>query len=230
MAKYTYLLINFLSVLFPFILSFDKRVAFHKSWKFVWPGILITGALFLFWDVIFTIDNVWSFNPKYIVGISILGLPLEEVLFFLTVPFACTFIYACLNHYLKRQIDIRLTRIISNIIIIFSIVILTFYHHRIYTRVSFTLVAFLLILLQFILKVRWLNRFYVAFLVSLLPFYIINGILTSLPVVIYNNAQNMGFRIGAIPFEDHFYLMALLLMNIGLFEYFKTRQNNVYHA
>jgi lycopene cyclase domain-containing protein len=229
-VRYTYLLINLLTLLFPLLLSFDKKVAFYKSWKYLWPGMLITGLVFLFWDVLFTIDGVWSFNPKYVIGTNIIGLPVEEIFFFLTVPFACTFIYACLNHYLKWHLNIRLTRVISNIIIIFSILILVFYHHRMYTRVSFTLVAFLVILFQFILKVRWLNNFYLAYLIALVPFYIINGILTSLPVVLYNNDQNMGMRLGTIPVEDHFYLMALLLMNIGLFEYFKSKTKSLYHA
>jgi lycopene cyclase domain-containing protein len=208
-VNYTYLLINFLTILFPLALSFDKKVAFHKKWKYLWPGLAITGVVFLFWDILFTVDGVWHFNPRYTIGINILQLPVEEILFFLTVPFACTFIYACLNHYLKREMDMRLTRIISNLIIIFSILILIFYHHRLYTR---------------------LNRFYAAFVVALVPFYIINGILTSLPVVIYNNAENLGIRIGTIPVEDHFYLMALLLMNIGFYEYFRARKTNIYHA
>jgi lycopene cyclase domain-containing protein len=229
-VKFTYLLINFITLLFPLALSFDKKVQFYKSWKYLWPGLLITGMVFLFWDVLFTVDGVWSFNPKYTIGFSIVGLPAEEVLFFLTVPFACTFIYACLNYYVKREMDMRLTRIISNIIIIFSILILIFYHHHMYTRVTFTLLAFLVILFQFIFKARWLNRFYIAFLVALIPFYIINGLLTSLPVVLYNNAQNLGLRIGTIPVEDHFYMMALLLMNIGFFEYFRAKTIKIHHA
>lgn len=228
--NYTYLLINFLTILFPLALSFDKKVAFHKKWKYLWSGMAITGGVFLFWDIVFTVDGVWSFNPHYTTGISILQLPVEEILFFLTVPFACTFIYACLNYYMKREMDMRLTRIISNLIIIFSILILIFYHHRLYTRVTFTLLAFLVIIFQFIYKVRWLNRFYAAFAVALVPFYIINGILTSLPVVIYNNAETVGLRIGTIPVEDHFYLMALLLMNIGFYEYFRTRKHKLHHA
>lgn len=228
--NYTYLLINFLTMLFPLALSFDKKVAFHKKWQYLWPGLAITGAVFLFWDILFTVDGIWSFNPRYTIGINILQMPIEEILFFLTVPFACIFIYACLNYYLKREMDMRLTRIISNLIIIFSILILIFYHHQLYTRVTFTLLAFLVIIFQFIYKVRWLNRFYASFAVALVPFYLINGILTSLPVVIYNNAQNLGIRLGTIPVEDHFYLMALLLMNIGFYEYFRARKTNIYHA
>ena len=228
--KFTYLLINFFTILFPLALSFDKKVHFYKSWKFIWPGLLITGLVFLFWDVLFTLDGVWSFNPDYITGITILHLPIEEILFFLTVPFACIFIYACLNYYMSWQMDTRLTQIISNVLIIFSIVILVFYHHQLYTRVTFTLLAFLVILLQFIYKVHWLNRFYMAFVVVLIPFYIINGILTAIPIVSYNNAQNMGVRLGTIPVEDHFYCMALLLMNIALFEYFKRRSIKIHHA
>jgi lycopene cyclase domain-containing protein len=229
-VKFTYLLINFFTLLFPLALSFDKKVHFYKSWKFIWLGLLITGLLFLFWDVIFTVDGVWSFNSEYVTGITILQLPVEEIFFFLTVPLACIFIYACLNYYIKWEMEMRLTRIISNLIIIFSILILIFYHHRLYTRVTFTLLAFLVILFQFIYKVRWLNRFYIAFLVVLIPFYIINGILTYLPVVMYNNAQNLGIRLGTIPVEDHFYCMALLLMNIGLFEYFRSRSIKIHHA
>lgn len=225
--KYTYLLINFITLLFPVLLSFDKRVKFYKSWKFTLPGIIMTGLIFLFWDVLFIRKGVWSFNTKYVTGVAILHLPVEEILFFLTVPFACLFVYACLNFYVKWGPDNRLTRIISNLIIILSILILIFYYQRLYTLVTFGLVLFLVILFQFIFKVKWLSRCYLAWAVSLIPFYIINGLLTGLPVVMYNNAENMGKRIGSIPVEDHFYSMALLLLNIGFFEYFNARSKKI---
>jgi lycopene cyclase domain-containing protein len=223
-VKYTYLIINVLTIIFPALLSFDKRVAFAKSWKFVWPGMAITGLLFLFWDVLFTIHGVWSFNDKYIIGIRFYGLPLEEILFFLTVPFSCIFIYACLNYYVKWQPGNIVTRMVSNLLIGLSIALLALNYTRLYTAVTFGLLAVLLVLLMYYFKVKWLNRFYMAFIVSLIPFYIVNGVLTAWPIVLYNDAQNMGIRVGTIPFEDHFYSMALLLMNVGFFEYFKTRK------
>lgn len=221
--KYTYLLINLFTVLFPVVLSFDKRVQFYKNWKYIWPGMAITGLIFLGWDVLFTVKGVWSFNENYITGFTIFQLPIEEVFFFLTVPFACLFIYECLNHYVKWEINNRITSTISNFLIVLSVCILITFYIKLYTLITFSLLLVLAVLMQYLLKAVWLSRFYRAYLVVLIPFYIINGILTALPIVIYNNAENMGKRIGTIPFEDHFYCMALLLMNVGFFEYFRRK-------
>jgi lycopene cyclase domain-containing protein len=175
----------------------------------------------LFWDVLFTINGVWSFNADRIIGLNLIELPLEEILFFLTVPFACLFIYACLNYYIKWQISDKWTRIITNLLMVFSLAILYYNHTKLYTLVTFSLLFVLLAILQYGLKAQWLNRFYLTYLVALIPFYIVNGLLTSIPVVLYNNLQNMAIRVGTIPVEDHFYCMAMLLMNVGFFEYFK---------
>lgn len=185
----------------------------------------VTGLVFLFWDVLFTVYGVWSFNDRYITGIRFLGLPLEEILFFLTVPFSCLFIYACLNYYIKWSLNPTVTRMISNLLIGLSVALLAINHTKLYTAITFGLLAIILALLVYYYKVNWLARFYMAFLVSLIPFYIVNGVLTAWPVVLYNNAQNMGIRVGTIPFEDHFYSMALLLMNVAFFEYFKNRKS-----
>ncbi len=221
--RYAYLLINFLSVIFPLLLSFDSRVRFYKSWKYIWPGLLLTGILFLAWDIFFTVKGVWSFNPNYILGITFFRLPIEEILFFLTIPFSCIFIYECLNYYVKWQIPNQIVKVFNVLLILVSAIILIIYHNRLYTFINFGTLFLLLILLQFVWKVKWMNRFYMAYFVSLIPFYIVNGILTSVPIVSYNNAENLAVRLGTIPVEDHFYLMSLLLMNIAFFEYFQKR-------
>lgn len=221
--KASYLLINFLTILFPLILSFDKRVRFYEKWKYIFPGLFITGLLFLIWDYLFTVYEVWSFNPAYIMGLNILDLPLEEILFFITVPFACIFIYECLNYYLKTDLLKPVSKYISWFLISLSCVLLLMFYDLVYTLITFGLLVFVLIFAQLIVKTKFLSRFYLAYLVSLIPFYIVNGILTSVPVVIYNDAENMGVRIGSIPFEDHFYLMSMLLINVLLFEHFRKK-------
>jgi len=219
--NFAYLLINFLTILFPVLLSFDSRVQFYKSWKYIFPGLFITGLLFLVWDHLFTILDVWSFNPDYVIGAYILNLPFEEILFFVTVPFACIFIYECLNFYIERDLLRGVSRLISILLIILSITLLVIFCDRVYTLITFGLLLLVLSYVEFIQKAK-LGRFYLAFLVSLIPFYVVNGILTSIPIVMYNDAENMAFRVGTIPFEDHFYSMSMLLINIRLFEYFKS--------
>ena len=225
--KFTYLLINFLTIFFPVILSFDKRVQFFKSWKFIFPGLFITGLLFLLWDYIFTIYGVWSFNPDYVIGVYMLNLPLEEILFFVTVPFACVFIYECLNYYVKKDLLKRFSTYINSTLFGFSVLMLLLYYDRVYTLITFGLLAVVLLFAEFIIKSSRLSRFYLAYLVSLIPFYIVNGILTSIPIVMYNDAENMAFRVGTIPLEDHFYSMSMLLINILLFEYFRNKRRPI---
>ncbi|GGI27951.1 lycopene cyclase domain-containing protein [Pedobacter mendelii] len=222
--NYIYLLINIAVIFFPMVLSFDKKVHFFSKWKFVLPAILLTGVVFLIWDLLFVKLNVWSFNPDYIVGIQFFGLPLEEILFFLTVPYACVFIYECLNAYFPKDSLQKYSFSLSNLFLGLCIAMLFLGYNRWYTVINF---GFLFIVLAYVeyfnVKFRFMYKFYRAYLVSLIPFYIVNGFLTSIPVVIYNDKQNLGFRVGTIPFEDHFYLMGLLLMNIYLYEFFKSR-------
>lgn len=74
-----------------------------------------------------------------------------------------------------------------------------------------------------------MNKFWITYLVLLLPFFIVNGILTGTgpdnPVVWYNNAENLQLRILTIPVEDFAYGMTLILWNIVLFEAFSKKRS-----
>ena len=224
--KSAYLLINFFTIIFPVLLSFDKRVQFHKQWKFIFPALIISGLVFLVWDYVFTITYVWSFNKEYVTGIYLFNLPIEEILFFFTVPFACIFIYECLNYYVKRDILQPFATMINIILIGFSALMAVFFYDRVYTIVTFSLLGVLILYAGFFRKKSFLSRFYLAYLVSVIPFFIVNGILTSIPIVMYNNAENCDFRVGTIPLEDFFYSMAMLLMNVLLFEQFRKSKKS----
>ena len=72
-----------------------------------------------------------------------------------------------------------------------------------------------------------LAKVYLSFVVTLVFFFIVNGILTGSfieePVVLYNNAENSGIRMGTIPIEDIFYGFLLITSIIVLFEYLNTK-------
>lgn len=93
---------------------------------------------------------------------------------------------------------------------------------KLYTGVTFLLAGAFLALVMLKLRVRFMGRFYFAFAFLLIPFLIINGILTGSitpePVVWYDDSENMGIRLGTIPLEDFVYAMLMVLMPITIWE------------
>jgi lycopene cyclase domain-containing protein len=71
-----------------------------------------------------------------------------------------------------------------------------------------------------------LTKFYIALIISFVPFFLFKGILNSLPVILYNNEYNMGIQMYGVPVEDFGYFFLLMLINITIFEY--LRDNHLY--
>jgi lycopene cyclase domain-containing protein len=218
-----YLYLDLLVIFFPLILSFDKKVAYFKKWKYLFPTILLVGSFFVLWDMKFTELGIWSFNPKYLLGLYFGNLPIEEVLFFAVVPFSCVFVYEVLIAYFPKDILKPYALKINLAFLLFFIAFGLYFNNKIYTLFQCSLLAIFLVLQQRFIKAEYLGRFYLTFFISLVPFMIMNGYLTSLPIVIYNDIFNSEIRIGSIPIEDSFYCLLLLIMNISVYEYLKKK-------
>ncbi|WP_162427027.1 lycopene cyclase domain-containing protein [Pontibacter pudoricolor] len=215
---YIYLYLNIFTILFPLLLSFDKKVAFYRNWPALLPAILINAVLFIVWDAQFTKNGIWGFNEEYLTGIYLFNLPLEEVLFFITVPYACVFIYDVLNAYITKDLLQPYAKTIALGLIILLPTIAVFNMAKWYTSITFMLLAILHLVHLRYFGTRYLGRFYLAYLVHLLPFLIVNGVLTYLPVVWYNDNYNLGIRLVSIPIEDTMYSMLMLLLTISVYE------------
>lgn len=225
--KYTYLLINFFTIIVPFIYSFHPKLRFHKTWRAFFPAVILTGMIFIIWDIYFTSIGVWGFNKQYLTGIFIANLPLEEVLFFFCIPYACVFTYHCLDIFIKRRFPASLERVITSSFIVIFLLIGVINYEKIYPCVTFISLSAVLFLSRYCFKVNWLDKFYIIYAVLLFPFLIVNGLLTGSclenPVVWYNPDRIFGIRIFTIPVEDVFYGMALILMNILIYRFLLHR-------
>jgi lycopene cyclase domain-containing protein len=221
MPVYLYLILFTLS--FPLVLSFDKNVQFVKKWKYFFPAAVLPILIFLVWDYLFTLWGVWGFNAEYLLGIYFLNLPVEEISFFIVVPFACIFIYECLNYYIKRDIFKPYEKLISIplLLLFFSVGLLN--TDKLYTSVNFISAGIFLAITYFIIKPKYLSRFYFSYLIVLIPFALVNGILTYLPVVWYNNTENLGIRLVSIPVEDLVYNFSKLLSYTVMYEWLKSK-------
>ncbi len=76
-----------------------------------------------------------------------------------------------------------------------------------------------------------LQSFYITFLFMLIPFFIVNGILTGTGIegniVWYNDEENLGIRLGTIPIEDTVYAFSMILMNLSLFYKLKSKKEKL---
>jgi lycopene cyclase domain-containing protein len=215
-------------IAYPLAQSFERRITYWKKWKYVFPAILITSGFFIIWDEFFTRIGIWSFNKQYTLGLDIGSLPIEEWLFFFIVPYCSFFVYFVANYFIKKDPLKNVARLMALFFVVALLLIGTINLDKWYTASSFLLTAVLLAYLTFIVKAEYLGRFFMAYFIGLIPLLIVNGVLTSRPVVLYNDLENLGIRIfipevSNIPIEDTIYFMLLLLMNVSLYETFSSR-------
>jgi len=226
--KYLYLALDFGSILVPFLYSFHPKMQFYKQFKSIFASIALIAVFFLIWDEWFTEVGVWGFNPDYLIGLYIGSLPIEEVLFFVCIPFASIFIHFSLLYFFpKLVIGPRTTMRISIFLILMVLLGVIYNFGALYTTVNGIL--FLMIMGWSLFRDNDLNRFYISFSVILIPFFIVNGILTGTgidaPVVWYNNVENLGIRMATIPVEDTFYAFNMLYPILPLSNYLARRFN-----
>ena len=238
-----YLLVDLGCFLVPFLFSFHPRLRFYLQWKSYVVGALFMSALFIPWDIFFTARGIWGFSDAYTIGWKLGGLPLEEWLFFLCIPYACLFTYHCFKLLITRPISEVWGRRIAWFVIALTLAITFFYMGRWYTVAAHGLCALFLIGHVLLFKSRYLNWFFMMYAVILIPFLTSNGILTGLDfwnysfintspesisekIVWYNNGQNLGLRFFSMPADDLAYGMLMLLMVVTGYEWSQKRSGS----
>ena len=202
---------------------------FIKNWKPFIISTSVIAGIFLVWDAFFTSLGVWGFNPDYCLGIFLLSMPIEEWLFFFIIPFCSLFIhFARMSISKQRKSNIKATRIFFAILLSFILVVLLYNLDKSYTAVNLSLLL-LVMALGIWLTPALLQQFSISFLIILIPFLLVNGILTGLltttPVVWYDDSENLGIRLFTIPVEDVGYAFTMLFGNLLLFDYLlKSRE------
>ncbi len=210
---YLYLLIFTLFV--PLLLTWDKKVKFYTQLKSLAFSIFIVSLIFIIWDVFFTKYGVWGFNNYYLLGVSFFKLPIEEILFFVVVPYACVFIHDTLNTYWPIRDSKINKKVFIVLLVILNVWLVIIYSKEAYYTTSVTISLFVTIILLLPLKSNDLAALFRSYFIVLVPFLFVNSVLTGFftetPIVWYNDANNLGIRIGTIPLEDFIYNFSLIV-------------------
>jgi lycopene cyclase domain-containing protein len=219
-------MLNIFVIIIPLILSFEKKIKFYKKFRELSISILTVGSIFILWDIFAVKRGDWHFNAQYINGIYLFNLPLEEILFFITIPYSSIFLYETLKFYLQKKIqnnEFHINKIypgfITAVLLILSVVFINQY----YTLTILSFCAVFLLVSLFLFNNLLKSKLYWIFIfITYIPFIIVNYILTSFPIVIYNPQAIWGIRFLTIPVEDFFYSYSLL--SLYLFIYIKSKR------
>lgn len=226
MITYTYSLVLFFTVIVCFLASFDRRLQFNRHFYAFLKAAVLVAIPFIAWDIWFTSKGVWWFNTNYTLGVSVAGLPLEEWLFFICIPFSSLFTYFCITKFYPLQ----WLQGFNNIIVFFSIIICSvvalLHYDKIYTFVTAIATISSLIYLHFIARESWLGKASLVYTILMLGFFPVNGVLTGTglesPIVNYNPKDFLGIRMLTIPVEDAVYGYTQFLWVVFFFLKFKT--------
>ena len=219
MNLYLWILVGIIAI--PLALSFDKKVHYVSRWPAMFAAAGIVGVVYIGWDILKTEADVWGFIERYSGSFKILGLPLPEILFFLVVPFSCIFIYEVVRAYFKERI-VQIPRWIWFAAAAVLAVLAVVFRAQVYTLTVLISVAVFFALTAVVRpELLGSRHFWLAVALTYVPFLIFNGLLTAIPIVVYNDAQNLGIRVYTIPLEDFFYSFSLLGFNFLVFRLFR---------
>ncbi|MEJ2905500.1 lycopene cyclase domain-containing protein [Pedobacter panaciterrae] len=221
--NYYYLLINLALLLLSFLLTLDKKANPIRSWKPMIPAVLVSGLFFSVVALIFNQFKVSIFNDEYTVGAHILQLPIEEVLFQFILAFAGLNIYVVLNARFPKNNLERFSLSVSNLLLGVLIAMLFFTHTKLYSVITFSVLFLSLFYVEYVNSLRFMYKFYRAYVVLLIPFCLLYLFIGGLPILTYVFEETIKLKLGVIPFENFFYLMSNLLVSVYLFEVVKSK-------
>lgn len=216
-----YLLINIAIVIFPLLLSLFPYFKFREKWPALFTSILLVGGSFIIWDSLVTLRGDWSFNPAFVMGYRLLGLPVEEILFFFTVPYSCIFLYEGLVRF-TRERTLSHPKYLYLFLGVALILAAWFFRDKGYTFLALFVPGVIFLLGANKLKALFSSQLYWLWILDCtFLFLIFNYYLTSLPILIYNPQAILNIRVLTIPIEDFFYNFSLLTLYLAVYRQFK---------
>jgi lycopene cyclase domain-containing protein len=193
----------------PFLGTLVWLRSFWIQWRQLMLAWLTVSMTWIVLDILSVARGWWGYNQAYFFGPKLGGLPLEEVAFFFTVPFACLVVYWVMQRHvrggIRRGSAHMMVAAVS--VVLIGIVVGNIQHER---TVFDCLLALAVMAFAWRLGHVYSRLFWywngVVFICCLL----FDAILTAPPIIIYAEPVMSGWRLGSVPIEDVIYNFSLL--------------------
>ncbi len=219
MEHLSFLFILLIYLIIPIALAFQKKVRFVFRLRYLLPATLFSAAIFLMIHWRFTQSEIWTYNHEYITGIQLLKIPLEVWLSVFIIPFSSAYIYEWLKVKFENFEKDNVFLAISLFLLVVFVTLAYFYRNALFSFFIFFLTAIYLGYTIFRKRFKkHLTKFYLAYLVSLVPFTVDSFIMSRLNLITFNPAHTMNIALLGVPAERFIYLYLMLLINFTIYE------------
>jgi len=223
--NFSYLFILIAITAVTLIVSYNGKSEFYKNQKYILPAILLTAIVFVLWDISFTNARVWGFYSENTIGLNLKGLPIEEWLFFLIIPFASIFVYEFLKVKLAKHEYANHFLVVSLLLLLGFGAISYFFRYQSFTFLTSLFSAVYLGYTVFRNQFKQhITKFYFCYFVTIIPYIFIESALNSIPVIEYNASYIVGIKIINTPIERFAYYFLMLLMGTTIYEFLKAKR------
>ena len=225
--NYWYLLMLIILAGLTLFLFIKKSIVFIMEFKYMVPAIIFSGAIFVLLNNRLLGNGIISFNSNFLVGKNIYNLPIEEWLFLLVISLFSFSVYILITVKFANFEKQNFFHYLSILLLIGFAYIAWSSRQKLVPFFTFFLMLIYFGYTVFRNKFKsHLGKFFISYLVVVIPFLLIKAILNTLPVILYNNEHTLGLRLFNMPVEEFGTLFLLMLMNITIFQY--LRDNHLY--
>lgn len=217
----SYLLLLSALLLASFVSTYQSKSGYQ--WKAILTAVFGTGVIFTAATLLLKRVGVLSYNLEAFIADDGAGIPFEIILSNFVFPFTGIAIYNALNKRYPEQTYEKYSLAVSNILMGLCIAMIFFAYNKWYPMFTFILMILTLLFVEYKNKIRFMYRFYRAYLLSLVAFLMVSIGYHYKGNIRYTEGKTISFDLIFIPFESYFYLFSMVLIGILLLEIFKKK-------
>lgn len=222
--KFTFLLLALALFVLPLIFHFDKKIFKDGNFKDALGASLIAAIVFSTMTVVLQLLGIVAFDASNTIGVVFKNIPIEQYLLNFSFSFTAVSLFQYLNVKFPNNDLQKYSLALSNLLLGLCVAFLFFGYPKWYTLLTFATLFILLFLIEYVATLRFMYKAYRAFVVILIPFYLVYGFLFWNENLLVAKNQLTGMYVAKIPVENHFIALSMLLLSIYMFEFFKGKR------
>ncbi|RZJ79340.1 MAG: hypothetical protein EOO47_11130 [Flavobacterium sp.] len=219
--KFLFLALAIAPLLLPLIFQLDKKIFINGNFKMMFGGSLVSCIVFSALLLVQYLLGIITYNTP---EATFRDIPIAQYLIIFTFSLVGVSLYQYLNLKFPKNDLQKYSLAVSNLLLGLCVAFLFFAYNKWYTLSTFATLLVLLLLIEYVGKLRFMYKAYRAFLVILVLFQIIYTVLFWNDIITLNNAHISGMRVLKVPIENHFTLLAIILVGVYMFEFFKSKR------